>query len=137
MIYSDPRIRFDDSHIELLDSIRKTGYFKDLASVALFCGALGFRNKVKKTTRGNNRDVRYSALATSFGAIELIDAIFLLENYETDPWCLSAERLADRVKLFEQYCAGGLEALMHISSQGKSMEVAIPELINKAWGNND
>lgn len=131
----DLRIRFDDRFSTYLDELRDTGFFMDLASIALFCAALGFKNKNKVVARGN-RDVRYGVLLGTVGASQLVDSIFLLEHSEDMHDLLREETVPSRVKLFEQYCNGGLEGISNLRKSGRPMTAIIPDLINQEWGQN-
>lgn len=128
---TDARIRFDDSFDEVIDDLRKLPYFSDLASVALFCAALGYSSRTKFEKARGNRDVRAHVLNNVTGGSILSDALGLIELPDLqDP--LSEENLVKRIQIFQEYANGGLQILSEMRKNGQLLASAIPRLITEA-----
>ncbi len=129
MVSTDLRLRFDDEFDEILDDLREISYFADLASIALFCAALGSARHHRSPRTKGSRDVRIQLILNIPGAASFMDAIALIHlSSESDP--LSAERLEERLGLLEEFANGGLSLLTQMKNSGHLLSAAIPAIIS-------
>lgn len=127
---ADIRIRFDDTFDDVLEELRRIEYLSDLSSIALLAASIGFENQVKAPSRGT-KDVRLAVMLGAPGALALFNAIALASGEIEDEDPLNHEQLSARAKVFESFVNGGLKSLQEIRAQGRTLSVAIPELINQ------
>ena len=84
--------------------------FKAMRDVLVFAASLGFKLKLRETFTEKGEKIEYDTMKGNEYFEILMSAIVVLENIG-DHACLSAERLEERISLFEEYMCGGLRYL--------------------------
>ena len=117
------RIRIALVHEKFLDSLvgqsrtgsnRKAGAaspFGKISEVAVFAAALGYRLGSAPPIGGGKtkHEIRYEAMKSAAGAVELIDALAFVElGGDVDVFRSGAESEAKLIDAFNRYCHGGL-----------------------------
>ncbi|MGW2407211.1 DNA phosphorothioation-associated protein 4 [Streptomyces sp. NPDC001739] len=105
---AEDRFRRPAAHEQLLNELAgKDGPFRALVDALMFAAALGCRKGKRDPFDKTGEPVRLSLMdGRQYGDV-LIDVIAAAEARD-DPKILADERLAERVKIFEEYANGGL-----------------------------
>jgi hypothetical protein len=129
----DYRIRFDDEFDSLLDVLRQTGFFSENSEIVIFAGAFGLSKNHKFQRVKGSRDVRVNVLLGSPGGVEFtyLVGMQIPESESTDP--LSEAALEKRIELIELFVNGGLHALNAMLKEGRSVSLAISELLSSSF----
>lgn len=107
-----PRVRRPSAYDALMAQMREdpTNPFPDYRDVLTFCAALGWQRKKRVAFDKTAEPVRLEAATNRFGTAELIDMLAIAAE-PNDPEILADTRLGDRILIYEEYAAGGLEIL--------------------------
>jgi dnd system-associated protein 4 len=81
--------------------------FKAMYDVLVFAASLGFKMRLKESFNQKDGEIEYRLMQNNKYFETLMSAMAVLQNIG-DHACLSAERLEERVLLFEEYMCGGL-----------------------------
>ena len=105
-------IRRPKQYEDLIQGLAKTknpsAPFKAMYDVLVFAATLGFKKRLREPFNQSDGKIDYGQMSENEYFETLMSAMAVLENIG-DHACLSAERLEERVSLFEEYMCGGLK----------------------------
>lgn len=103
--------RAADKDTVLKDLVDRGSPFPTYRDALVFAAALGWhqkrRNELKDQATGE--PIRWSTMTNRLGTEDLVDMIAAAAS--DDPQILTAPRLNERIRIFEEYANGGLEYL--------------------------
>ncbi|MFA7265060.1 MAG: DNA phosphorothioation-associated protein 4 [Candidatus Nanopelagicales bacterium] len=96
---------------ELLQRLvdRESGAFPTMRDALVFAAALGWRRQMRIPFRESAGTIEYATLINRFGTEDLLMVMSFAET--GDAQVLGANRLADRITIFEEFANGGLQKL--------------------------
>ena len=107
---ADIRIRRPQRHEVLVKQLVDERVFDKIRDVLLFAASIGFANQRRTAFDKSGEQIRYETVTEPAYADALINMVAVLEN-ETDPEVLGPDRLADRIRVFEEFANGGLDLI--------------------------
>lgn len=131
-VSSDVRVRRPQQHEELIQKLRTEAGFPTYRDILLFAGGLGFMLQRRVPFDAAAEPIRYDTVTDPQFAEALINMI-AAATYPDDPEILGGDRLADRVRVFEEYANGGLEYLQgEVNTRHQPVDLVVVSLVTDA-----
>jgi dnd system-associated protein 4 len=131
-VSSDVRVRRPQAYEELMQKMRNDSGFSTYRDILLFAAGLGVTQQRRLPFDSSAEPIRYDTLADPPFAEALINMIAALEH-PNDANVMSMERLAERVRAFEEYANGGLEYLQEqMNTRHQPVELVVISLVTEA-----
>jgi dnd system-associated protein 4 len=128
----DVRARRPPKHEALVQELRQEAGFITNRDVLLFAAAIGVYVGRRLPFTGSISDIRYETLTEPAFAGTLVSMIATCEPPE-NPEILDGVRLAERVKIFEEYANGGLEYIQEqINTRHQPIDQVVIALVAEA-----
>ncbi|MBS2966562.1 DNA phosphorothioation-associated protein 4 [Actinocrinis puniceicyclus] len=129
----DPRVRRPQQHEGLLAELRTDALFPTFRDVLLFAAALGSHIGRRVPLTSASEPIRYETLREPAFADALVNMIAANEP-PRDPEIMDHTRLAERIRIFEEYVNGGLEYLQEqINVRHQPADVVVIALTTEAF----
>jgi dnd system-associated protein 4 len=129
---SEVRARRPRQYEVLIQEIKSEASFPYNRDVLLFAAAVGTYVKRRKPFTGTEEPIRYDTLTEPMFAGTLVNMIAANEPPQ-DPEILDGARLAERVKIFEEYANGGLEYIQEqVNVRHQPVDMVIVALTTEA-----
>lgn len=132
------RVRSPQQYEALMLELRNEGGFATYRDVLLFSAAVGAyaKRRVPFTGTGTVDPIRYETLTEPNFAATLVNMIAATE-FREDPEIMDSTRLAERIRIFEEYANGGLEYIQEqINSRHQPANVVVISLVTEALSSN-
>ncbi|WP_435059400.1 DNA phosphorothioation-associated protein 4 [Streptomyces sp. bgisy060] len=123
---AEDRFRRPADHEQLINDLQaKDGPFRAMVDALMFAAALGRRKGKREPFKNPGEPIRLALMdGRQYGDV-LIDMIAAVE-VKDDPKILADDRLAERVRIFEEYANGGLNYIQgEINASGSRDLVTI------------
>jgi dnd system-associated protein 4 len=131
-VSSDARVRRPQQYEELIQKLRTEAGFPTYRDILLFAAALGFTQQRRVSFDAAAEPIRYDTVADPQFAEAVVNMI-AATAYPDDPEILGIDRLADRVRAFEEYANGGLEYLQgEINTRHQPVDLIVVSLVTDA-----
>ena len=128
MSSADARVRRPERHELLIQSLLSEARFPAMRDVLLFAAALGYSANRRAPFEKSGEPIRYEILVNEAQADPFVCMLAAVTKPE-DPEILDADRLGERIAIFEEYANGGLEFLQEqINTQRKPYDVIVKSL---------
>jgi dnd system-associated protein 4 len=128
----DLRVRRPQGHEELTQKMKNDSGFITYRDILLFAAALGVLQQRRVPFDGSAEPIRYDLLTDPSFAEALINMIAATE-YPDDANIMSADRLAERVRAFEEYVNGGLEYIQEqMNTRHQPVDLVVVSLVTDA-----
>jgi dnd system-associated protein 4 len=115
---TDIRVRRPQEHEALLIELREEALFPTFRDILLFAAALGAQADRRIPFTDAGEPIRYDTLREPQFADALVSMIAATELPD-DPEIMDGTRLAERVRIFEEYANGGLARIQEQINAGK------------------
>lgn len=128
----DIRTRRPPQHEALVQELRDEAGFPTYRDVLLFAAAIGAHFGRHHPFTGGVGDIRYDTLTEPLYAGTLLNMI-AANRHPDDPEILDPTRVAERVKIFEEYANGGLEYIQEqVNTRNQPAEQVVISLVAEA-----
>jgi dnd system-associated protein 4 len=132
----DIRVRRPHQYEALMLELRDEGGFATYRDILLFGAAVGSYIKRRVPFTGSGEPIRYETLTEPNFAATLVNMIAATELNE-DPEIMDSTRLAERLRIFEEYVNGGLEYILEqVNSRHEPANVVLISLVTEALASN-
>jgi dnd system-associated protein 4 len=118
--------------------LRDEGGFPTYRDILLFCAAVGAYIKRRVPFSATGEPIRYETLTEPNFAATLVNMIAATAaEFTDDPEIMDSTRLAERLRVFEEYVNGGLEYIQEqVNSRHEPANVVIISLVTEALSSN-
>jgi dnd system-associated protein 4 len=112
--------------------LRNEAAFATYRDVLLFAAAVGAYCRRRAAFGGSGEPIRYETLKEPMFAETLINMIAANE-VEDDPEIMDGTRIAERLKIFEEYANGGLEYIQEqVNMRHEPVDLVVAALVTEA-----
>jgi dnd system-associated protein 4 len=129
---NDVRVRRPKAHEALLLQLKEEGGFQFMRDSLLFAAGLGHHESRRIAFEESGEAIRYETLIEPAHASTLISLLAVAEHPD-DPEILDGARLAERIRIFEEYANGGLTYLQEeINTRGLPLQALLLAIVADA-----
>lgn len=134
---NDVRVRRPQLHEALMHELQTEAKFPTYRDILLFAAAVGFQQQRRVPfTNAAGDPIRYETMTAPPFSDTLINMI-AANVCSDDPEIMDAERLEERVKMFEEYANGGLDYIQEqINVRHKPANLVVIDLVTEAIAEN-
>lgn len=128
----DLRVRRPQQHEAMMLELQDEARFPTLRDVLIFGAAVGYANGRRASFTAASEPIRYGTVFNP-GFSETLMNMIAANVAPDDPEIMDAERIEERIKIFEEYANGGLEYIQEqVNTRHQPAALVVLDLVTDA-----